>query len=425
MGYRKLSTEPERVQQYDRGQLLRSVRTPEGYLLTEGVAAVAGVMTYIKNGQIQRQLLPPEELGDAESLATLARQPLTLEHPPAFLTPATVQQHQVGDVGDEVVFDNGFVRVRTITRQADAVAALDARTVTELSPGYTCRLDPTPGVWQGEAYDVVQRDRRYNHLALTKRARGGRECVVQLDSSTAYQLGENAAEETMSLKDLKIGEVTYQLDAEIVDALQADALTHTTAMQQLKDAHLAAVKQHKDELAAKVKAHCDMIDQLKGSHDAAIAEMQKKHAELEAKLAEAAAANATGKGPGALEEAGESETTETTDAAELVAFAARTKLVNLATRLKVEQIDAMPTASLKRAICAKAKADFKPEATEQYVDAFVDVLLETVPQVDASQQAAALVAAGLVPGGQAEAATSPEIERAKAQAEYRRNTFGG
>lgn len=48
----------------------------------------------------------------------------------------------------------------------------------ELSMGYTCTYDLTPGKWDGQPYDVVQRDLRGNHVALVDRGRMGSDVRV-------------------------------------------------------------------------------------------------------------------------------------------------------------------------------------------------------------------------------------------------------
>jgi hypothetical protein len=51
----------------------------------------------------------------------------------------------------------------------------------ELSIGYRCLYDLTPGVYNGQQYDAVQREIRGNHLALVEEGRAGPEVAV-LDS---------------------------------------------------------------------------------------------------------------------------------------------------------------------------------------------------------------------------------------------------
>ena len=52
----------------------------------------------------------------------------------------------------------------------------------ELSLGYNLDLDETPGVWQGEHYDAIQRNIRINHLALVREARAGDQARLNVDS---------------------------------------------------------------------------------------------------------------------------------------------------------------------------------------------------------------------------------------------------
>ncbi|MCX7015414.1 MAG: alpha/beta hydrolase fold domain-containing protein, partial [Candidatus Sumerlaeota bacterium] len=44
---------------------------------------------------------------------------------------------------------------------------------TALSCGYTCDLEHTPGNWMGIKYDAIQRNIRYNHMAVVKAGRAG------------------------------------------------------------------------------------------------------------------------------------------------------------------------------------------------------------------------------------------------------------
>lgn len=52
----------------------------------------------------------------------------------------------------------------------------------ELSCGYTLTLDETPGTTpEGEHYDAIQRNIRYNHLAVVPRARAGSLARLNID----------------------------------------------------------------------------------------------------------------------------------------------------------------------------------------------------------------------------------------------------
>lgn len=176
-----------RVQRCDRGGLLRAHRTAEGYLLIEGRAARPGVLTYRNaDGSTTRELVLPEELHRADSLATLGFKPVTIEHPSEPVNPDNEGALGVGNVDGEVAVEEegGFVRVRLAVRRRDGIEAIQTDGIRELSPGYDCRIDATPGTHPVYgAYDQIQRDRRYNHLALTERARGGPEIRFRVDGA--------------------------------------------------------------------------------------------------------------------------------------------------------------------------------------------------------------------------------------------------
>jgi hypothetical protein len=176
-----------RVQRYDRGEL-RSMRvTAEGFVLCEGFVAKPGVLVYRRaDGTTVRELIPAEELHRVDSLGTLGRKPLTLEHPDEDVTPDNVTALGVGDLASDVaVVEGGYVKVQIAIRKRDAITAVQRGTV-ELSPGYSCRLDATPGTDpMFGAYDAIQRDRRYNHVAITEAARGGPEIRLRADSAVA------------------------------------------------------------------------------------------------------------------------------------------------------------------------------------------------------------------------------------------------
>ncbi|MFU8803619.1 MAG: DUF2213 domain-containing protein, partial [Bradymonadaceae bacterium] len=174
------------VERYDRGELKSAVRTDEGYYLVEGFVSRPGVLEYRQaDGSIRRELVLPEELHRADSLATLARKPVTVEHPPEFVSPENVEKYGVGDTDGEVEVEamGGFVKVKMAVRRKDGIAAID-QGIKELSPGYLCDLEETPGDHpEWGRYDAIQRNRRYNHTAITRAGRAGSQVSLRADSA--------------------------------------------------------------------------------------------------------------------------------------------------------------------------------------------------------------------------------------------------
>jgi hypothetical protein len=158
----------------------------------EGYASRAGVFRYRDQaGVITAELRPASEVGRADSLATLARKPVTNTHPNVPVTAENADRFSVGALDGEVNwesdFEDGFIKVRGIVQRKDAVDAVDAGR-QELSCGYTCDLDETPGQWTDSLgavheYDAIQRNITYNHLALVDKGRAGSQARLRVDAA--------------------------------------------------------------------------------------------------------------------------------------------------------------------------------------------------------------------------------------------------
>lgn len=136
-------------------------------------------------GRIFRVYRPPEELADPECIASFRLLPLVDEHPAGILgdeelgaTPAEVHGIQ-GCIGEQIYFDPPYLRANLRLLSESIKRAIDMAGKVELSPGYRCQYDLTPGVTpEGEPYDAVQRKIRGNHLALVEEGRTGPDVAV-------------------------------------------------------------------------------------------------------------------------------------------------------------------------------------------------------------------------------------------------------
>ena len=157
----------------DSGKLGEWQVTPEGYLVANAKIARIGIQEYPNpDGTVRREFRPPEEVANRDSLKTLCDLPISIEHPPTMLDSSNARQFAVGWNGS-VNYDGGFVSTKVKLIDQHAVKnALDGGRI-ELSVGYLTKLDWTPGVWEGQRYDAIQRNIKGNHIALTVKARGG------------------------------------------------------------------------------------------------------------------------------------------------------------------------------------------------------------------------------------------------------------
>jgi|LUMV01.1.fsa_nt_gb hypothetical protein len=231
----------------------------DGCLVADVKAARVGIQTYLRSetdapanftGNMVRVYRPESEVFSRDSMASFAAAPFTIDHPAQPVDAQNWRDLGVGEVNGDVVRDGGFVRVPVIVRDASAVEKVRT-THKQLSMGYSCSLDWTPGTTpDGQAYDAVQREIRINHIAAVRAARGGPELKIS---------DERPPQEKPTMK-IKIGDA--EVDATngeavriAVDALNKKLTDAQTALSDATTAHdkaLAAKDSEIDELKTKV-----------------------------------------------------------------------------------------------------------------------------------------------------------------------------
>lgn len=142
---------------------------------------------------------PASELAATECLESLRLIPWVDEHAmlgseDGGLLPAE-RKGVHGVIGEEVFFDGEYIR-GNLKVFSEAMANVIGNGKRELSLGYRCVYDWTPGVFNGIPYDVVQREIRGNHLALVGRGRMGPDVAVldhfnfTVDSMEAHNMSD-------------------------------------------------------------------------------------------------------------------------------------------------------------------------------------------------------------------------------------------
>jgi hypothetical protein len=169
-------------------------------------------------------------------------------------------------VAEDVKADGQHVSASLVVQDAAAIALIDSKARRELSCGYQCSLELTSGVAQGEHYDAIQRDIRYNHVALGPDGwgRAGSSVALRLDSGDAIQINpttEHAMKITIDGKEYDAGspeavtalaKLTADRDAAKGRADGLDVQVKTLGTE------LAAAKDPK-AIAARVKVRSDLV----------------------------------------------------------------------------------------------------------------------------------------------------------------------
>lgn len=170
-----------------------------GYLSVESLLTRTGIFTYRQMGpdgrlETIRQLRLEEEVFAPETIATQMGLPVTNDHPEDFVTVESTPDLVVGMTSDRpkrVEMDGdseSYVKQLVTFTDGEAIELIQSGKKKELSLGYTCELEKAEdgATYNGQAYDYIQRNIKYNHLSLVDRARAGAKCRVMLDGADIH-----------------------------------------------------------------------------------------------------------------------------------------------------------------------------------------------------------------------------------------------
>ena len=237
-------------------------RTPNGGAIIPARLTTSGLVRYQQpDGTVVTEYRSPEEVNDPESLATLAHIPVTLEHP-GLVDRGNFREHTRGHVaGDSIQPQAPYVNGNVVVQDGELLDDIASKRRTQLSPGYNCIIDPTPGVTpQGEPFDRQQRKIRYNHIAVTVKGRQGPGVALRLDSEGNFA-GESTGElqprsegNTIIMRKVTINGVQYVIGGTDADneALERAITREFQRFDSENGAATAAAEKHKAELLAAV-----------------------------------------------------------------------------------------------------------------------------------------------------------------------------
>ena len=178
---------------YDFVDISRAEVTREGWVRDKPILARTGIQEYRRaDGSVQRELRPPDEVFNAEALASLRGVPVTVGHPGHVSAdnPSAI----IGAVLTAGEPDGNHVTAELVIHNPKAMGAH-----RELSLGYSLDLDMTPGEWNGERYDAIQRNIRVNHAGVVARGRAG-VARLRLDAEDAISADHSVETEVLPVE---------------------------------------------------------------------------------------------------------------------------------------------------------------------------------------------------------------------------------
>jgi hypothetical protein len=224
-------------------------RTSEGFLAGRAIVTNVGVFAYRNtDGSVSRELRLPKEVFSRESLDSMKLKPVVNNHPTEKVTDENIQKYQVGSLGSnpssetqemlwgertppDKLTDGYHVAIDMVINKSDAIEdVLNGK--RSLSMGYECDVEMAqPGSkWLGMEYDCIQRNIRYNHVAIVDAARAGDAARIRMDGVGAVLInhmdatGRNPSPKpnqevtTMGMRKINLDGVEYEGDEKLIDS---------------------------------------------------------------------------------------------------------------------------------------------------------------------------------------------------------------
>jgi len=255
------------------GRLGKVKRTAQGGINAPATLTRTGILEYVNpDGSIRREYRSDAEVFAADSLETLHGAPVTDLHPPTMITPDNFQKYVRGYLTGSPRKDGDMIAGDLAIQDGPLIALIengDQR--NEVSCGYTCTIDPTPGVTPGgERYDARQTEIRYNHVALVPKGRAGASVSLRLDANdNQIPLGEKEPE-TMEFELIEgtryeVGTDAHKAAVIRRDQAEGQAVAERTTLQARADALAAEVETLKaasapEDITAAVTRRLALLD---------------------------------------------------------------------------------------------------------------------------------------------------------------------
>jgi len=230
-------------------------KTQEGYLVATSRVARVGVQDYLASeigdaaiaagfsgDDIVKVYRAPDQVFHADTLASITRVPVTVDHPAELVDADNYAKYSVGDVGDAYKQDGDWIVVNPMIKDAAAVKAAET-SHKEISMGYTAEIVKAR---DGVNADFEMVNIRMNHLALVPKGRAG--SAARIGDAANWGASPVTVEDkrmTVELKTVILGDKAVQVEAKDADTVAAILKDHKTAI----DAKDAAIGELKAKLA--------------------------------------------------------------------------------------------------------------------------------------------------------------------------------
>jgi uncharacterized protein len=273
---RRVQLDADEAIRLDFGTFGKLERTHSGGIRVPARFRRTGVLKYRQpDGTVFRELVLPEELFSAESMATLRSAPVTDDHPydvGGLLDGRTWRDKAVGNVEDPAQEADRFLGGNVVVNDQTVIDSIERSERADISAGYIRKLERKAGTWNGEPYDGIQRRIRYNHVALLPKGKGraGSDVGLRLDATDAVCV----TEEEPTMKTIRLDGQDFEVGSD-AHLAKLDSM-HQAALSD-KDKEIERLTKENDEARAKL----DAADEEKKKREKEDEERKKREEEEE------------------------------------------------------------------------------------------------------------------------------------------------
>lgn len=389
----------QRVTRLDSIKVDETYYTDEGFLIDHPIVTTVGIFEYMNpDGSIRRELRLPEEVFAPESLASYKGKPIIVTHRAGRVTTDNVENETIGTMLTEASKDGENVRVEIVIHNTDALKS----GLRELSLGYDLELDETPGEWNGQPYDAIQRNIRVNHLALVSAARAGEQARLNIDEKEILtggpEMEENKTDSGLSPEELEqaIADFVAKKNAETTSTDGDTAMGETTPA---PDGEVAPVKPEEqtdeEDVVQSVKERRDRRDAetASNSKETALEAITQQDADIDALLklieqlkAKSDFANANVDGDeadcGTVQKDGDESKSQSLnlDSATIdKLIASKIEVIRVADKLHLDGVDGMSVKDGKKTVIKSVYPEMRLDGkSDEYISALFDLTKQKI-----------------------------------------------
>ena len=390
----------QRVTRLDSIKVDETYYTNEGFLIDHPIVTTVGIFEYMNpDGSIRRELRLPEEVFAPESLESYKGKPIIVTHRAGRVTTDNVEKETIGTMLTAAVKDGENVRVEIVIHNTDALKT----GLRELSLGYDLDLDETPGEWNGQPYDAIQRNIRVNHLALVSAARAGEQARLNIDEKENLtggpEMEQNKTDSGLSPEELeeaiadfiaKKNAATTSTDSntatgDTTPAPDGEVTTTVNPEEQANDEDVVqSVKERRDHRDAETASNSketalETIPQQDADIDALLKLIEQLRAERDF-----AGANADGNDAdcGTVQKDGDeskSQSLNLDSAAIDRLVASKIDVIRIADQLHLDGVDVMSVKDGKKTVIKSVYPDMRLDGkSDDYIDALFDLTKQKI-----------------------------------------------